>query len=893
MDKWVIEKELVVSENEATHYCYGSKNYFKIDTSTGREFYERYCEILSRGENPGVCEVTSGLDAITLTYEVNLTFSRAKVFNNSTNELLRSIDSYIYSIISVIQDQIKHCYQTDKERELIAAYLKRSKSPLIWTEETVEFYARIIFPYSHIPREQIKRFYLSVTNQLSANNALSKLIAEPLNPFTLTPYSSVLYEMYGSYIQDELSFHALYGIIGAEIQNMALLESVFKPCLNSLLGSSSLEKELEYYLPIFYSNFYSPQPMRSKEADPVLMAEVLNGNVDKKLERVSKLLGMIKSTRCNKYWSWIDIGNALHTMENSEKFLSLWINKTKEGNFKTEEDCRMEWEHFEQMDVTEKTLEWFASKDSPREYEEFRNKELDELFIQATEEKTHKAIAKAFHTIYINKFLCSNYETSKWYIFKKTHWVRMDGIATLMEYLNEDFQKELLLFKERLIAEKNRTKSREIQMRNDRIISNIGTLILNLSENPFKKTVCEELKVYYSNKKISSSLDMMGEFIATPSYVIDMRGGGPADIREGKPEDYCTRITKQPYKFYPKNDSRVVFVRQYMKQLFRSRPLRNYVKGLLGAMVKGTNIYKILAMFNGSGDNSKSAFVRMIESALGSYCAKIPITILTGKRGGADNPTPALLHTRGTHVVFMQEAGTDTIRSEVVKELVSGGYDTVMVRELFQKGEDIQDILITFIPIIVTNKFPTITDTQEAIWNRIRLINFSSKWTVNAPDSEQEQMEKGLFKVDRHFEEKIKRVAGAFLYMMVHYYNKYTLKGIKEPEDVLEATERYRISNNIFIHFTSECVKQVKDLEGNVDYTKSVTLDELYNAFKLWYIAQINQYKRRTPSKTEFKGEIEAIWKITATDGVYKGVELNVEVVQGFKGTKTGGSLLW
>jgi len=89
----------------------------------------------------------------------------------------------------------------------------------------------------------------------------------------------------------------------------------------------------------------------------------------------------------------------------------------------------------------------------------------------------------------------------------------------------------------------------------------------------------------------------------------------------------------------------------------------------------------------------------------------------------------------------------------------------------------------------------------------------------------------------------------------------------------LQATENFRVANNYYIHFTRDSVRQVINEEGVVDLSASVTLDELFNVFKSWYKDQ--QFGNKIPNKTEFKENIEGIWKEKADyDKKWYGIQL-------------------
>src|SRR5690606_11127424 len=105
----------------------------------------------------------------------------------------------------------------------------------------------------------------------------------------------------------------------------------------------------------------------------------------------------------------------------------------------------------------------------------------------------------------------------------------------------------------------------------------ISQLILKLSKTAFKKSLCEELKIYYQKENFCTIKDMNPHYMSTPSGIIDLRGDSPI-VRSGKPQDY---ITKQTRYAYPHNftweHAAVKMTMNYLRQVFRSQTLLNYI----------------------------------------------------------------------------------------------------------------------------------------------------------------------------------------------------------------------------------------------------------------------------------------------------------------------------
>lgn len=434
----------------------------------------------------------------------------------------------------------------------------------------------------------------------------------------------------------------------------------------------------------------------------------------------------------------------------------------------------------------------------------------------------------------------------------------MDGIKDLMLCINDRFQ-PILEKRQFELAEKiAKSRDAEFKAKNQNLITLIVQLIAKLSKNGFKESLCKELKIYYTKDGFNRLKDMKPEYMATSSGVIDLRGGIPS-VRPGKPQDYITKCTRYPYPHtYNWNSPAVQMTMDYLKRVFRSKTLFDYVLRLGSSLLLSGNHNKIFPIFSGEGNNSKSIFVRIIECAFGSYAVKLPTSLITEKRTAADAATPTLIHSQGAKVAFLQEPNhKDSIQSGTVKEL-TGGVDTMYVRDLFQKGSKIIEMEVTCVPILIANKIPSIPDCQPAIWERTRVVIFDGKWSTNAPESHEEQMRTGVFKIDKFFDRNIPQMAPALLWIFVQKYPDYSNPvngGLNDPPEVLQATENFRVANNYYIHFTRDSIKRMVTATGEPDYTAFVTLDELFNTFRKWYGDQ--QFRAKMPNKTEFR----KIWK--------------------------------
>jgi phage/plasmid-associated DNA primase len=181
---------------------------------------------------------------------------------------------------------------------------------------------------------------------------------------------------------------------------------------------------------------------------------------------------------------------------------------------------------------------------------------------------------------------------------------------------------------------------------------------------------------------------------------------------------------------------------------------------------------------------------------------------------------------------------------------------------LNENGEDIE---LTIKLIMSANNIPNITEPDEAIKNRVKIIPFGSVWCANAPISEEEQMATRTFKMDPDFEKRIPILASAFLWILVQYFPKYCAEGLKDPQSVIDYTREYWNNNDIIGKFVSDNVKEAYVSEGVRDMNSKVTMNELYTEFKTWFRSSYPQ--DRLPNRDVVRADFIKRWGRSGSDG--------------------------
>jgi phage/plasmid-associated DNA primase len=898
MESWIRAFYIRNQSFESATHCFES-NLIEFPQDYIEDFWVQYCDAVRRNESPKIYEYVQYKDSIPLGYDFLFQFNRdgIPVTRDDALYLINGIDRFIMTVVGTIQRSLKSCFELQgSENELFACVLNRDHENLLtWSNEDVRYVARVIFPYAKIQKEHVGKFYHIVIDDLTTNtirpeDLLGYQCRNGINSI-IVPISGEKIELYGS-DEHNLTLSKIYSDI-TFAQNYYDLETVFDPKLHSAVKTGLISHEVisqniyqygtKFWLPLLFSVQYNDD--RTMIPKDFLKQNIQASNLDmssltdelaNSIQRCRKLLSFISFRRAKEYWSWVDIGLALMSVKEDEGF-ELWCSFSVNSTFRDKEECEEYRSSITgsgdiNTGVTIETLEYFAYLDNKVQYENYRRKDITDAINNAIFNQEHSYIANAFYLCFPFDFLCSNYEHNEWYYYTSHRWIKIDGTSTLVSYINTKFRN--IIEQRRVELAKLALDSRDTEFKNrqNTIITLISKLICKLSNISFKEAICKEAKIYYHKPDFNKFRHLNYEFTGVSNGVIDVRGGVTV-FRQGKPQDYITKCTRSQYREFTWSDKEVVNTMSYLNKVFRNQNVRKYITLFLASLLYTGNRHKLFMIFTGETNNSKSILIRLLEYTLGDYVIKLPISLITSKRTAADSATPTMMIGVGAKLgVFQEGDKTDVIRAATVKEI--SGNDEVYGRDLYQKAGTITSLAISYIPVLVTNNIPEIRDCQSAFWQRTKLIDFTSTWVQNPPASEEEQFKLGLFPMDPNFDSKVKSFANPLLWIMTQMYSTYVNEGLQAPNEVNIATDKFREKSSIYINFTRDCIKQALTKDGLVDMEISITLDEAFNAFKVWFRDQ--EFKRKIPNKAEFKEEIERIWhQKLDNERKWYGVQLN------------------
>ena len=262
-----------------------------------------------------------------------------------------------------------------------------------------------------------------------------------------------------------------------------------------------------------------------------------------------------------------------------------------------------------------------------------------------------------------------------------------------------------------------------------------------------------------------------------------------------------------------------------MQQLFPDEELRKYMWQHLASTLIGVNTNQTFNIYTGHGSNGKSMLVKLMGKCLGDYYGTLPITLVTQKRNSVGSTSSEVVQLKGKRYVVMQEPSKgDKINEGIMKEIT--GSDPLQCRGLYKDS-------VTYIPqfklAVCTNTLFEIKSNDDGTWRRIRVCDFTSKFTENPYEDEvkfPKEVYKHQFKIDKRLENNFDKWAPILLSMLVEM--AYKLQGdVTDCKMVLASSNQYREGQDYLAEFAKDKIEKKTG--------RKIKKIELQESFKQWY----------------------------------------------------------
>ncbi len=286
-----------------------------------------------------------------------------------------------------------------------------------------------------------------------------------------------------------------------------------------------------------------------------------------------------------------------------------------------------------------------------------------------------------------------------------------------------------------------------------------------------------------------------------PNGTVDLKTGVLARHRK---EDLITKMI--PVKYDPTAQC-PLWLSFLNKILGGDQAVIEFLQKAIGYSLTGSVQEKALFVLYGVGDNGKTTLLETIRAMLGEYAGLAEIDVFMHRSlDSAKERAVADLHGKRFVTASESEEG-QRFNEALIKRLT--GMGRLVGRRLYSNSFEFDPEFKLFLD---ANYKPTIRGTDNAIWNRIRLIPF----TVSIPKPQQ----------DRELGKKLREELPGILAWVVEGCLKWRQEGLGSPTAVEQAGEAYRGEMDLVQEFVDDCCE--KDAEAKTP------ANNLYDAFSRW-----------------------------------------------------------
>lgn len=829
---------------------------FQISRETMEPFWENYCDAIQNDEKCclGIAEKLQVHFPILVDFDLKVPFSEEKdvsrLYTKSQLEsVIRDYQEVIRTILDNYQDKHAMCCVLEKP-----AYKVTSG-----TNEYIKSGFHLHFPNVFLSKSDHEVHLIPrVKKMINKSKAFKNLGFENAGDDLIDNcYIKNPWLLYGSKKSESMEPYKLTCIYNEEREEITL-DDAFKNY--KIYDCDEVEIPLkednyEFYLPRILSVVpWFRQICEVKQNLPSLIKmnigvnqkkDYVIKNLSETLEKASKFLNIMSDQRAADYSNWMHIGWALYNIsDGNENGLAVWLQFSSRCAEKFKEaDCISTWDKMEKKDppMTIGTIAYFAREDNPTEYNKILNQYSDG-YIKESLQGSHNDLAKVCYERYGTEFVCASVSQNIWYQYCNHRWKRIEEGIFLRQKLSHDIVK---LFEERrddLYAKMSKCLDGDKSIYNSHV-KEVQKMINSLKNNSFKNNIMKECKDVFYDENFLKNLDKNEWIIGFKNGVYDLTKNC---FRSGVPEDYISLQMPIEYSEYSESDDQVKDVHDFLTKIFPDRQVRDFFLDISSEVFIGGNRRKHVYFWSGEGDNGKSITQMFFEKMLGEYAIKLPTSLIIGKRTQSSQASPELVRAgNGVRWAILQEPDKkDNINIGILKEL--SGNDSFFARGLHQAGGEITPM---FKLTVICNDPPSISYSDKATWNRIRVIPFESTFSNSAPDTWEEQLKQKCFPKDPNFHEKIPGLIKPFAWVLLNHRKKGVIK-LVEPEKVLVATDHYRKKNDSYQQFNEESI--IEDKKG------SVNLPELYNSYKDWFKESFPG--QSLPNKGEVKEYYTKLW---------------------------------
>ena len=548
--------------------------------------------------------------------------------------------------------------------------------------------------------------------------------------------------------------------------------------------------------------------------------------------------------RAGEYQDWVNLAICLKNIANTEDSFKIWVDVTrhvddhhKKAKY-SESELRTKWGLIrvdESKKLSMPSLVHWAKEDNFDKCRSIHSEFLTEFIINYVKD-THVSIAAIVCETFKNEFRCSmgaKRGAFLWYQYATgSHaWKMLRTPNVLRAHISGRIKSEIMQASKKLMdmwqastedAEKERIDAkRKILFKIER----------DLEMTIFKDHVMKECQERFYDEEFLDRMNSNPYIVGLANGVIELRhydneelaGRPQVYFRAGRPDDcisfqmgHCDPdLDPIPYHVYDPSTPEQRDIAEFFRKIYPDPVLREYVLTLLSSCLEGKNAEQKFYVMQGPGSNGKSMIEILMESTFGDYGTSMSTTVLTRKKPDSGAANPDIITVKNRRYIHTGEPDDNEKINTAIMKQYSGG-DRVPARALFSEQEK---FVISGKIFMSCNDLPPVSKMDGGTWRRIRVIPHVSIFK-DAGDPLIDPS-KNIYEKDLDMENKLRHWRTAFLSLMVHYYDtKYLAHGLKEPECVSHASDKYKEDNDVFMAFFNDLY--VKEAAAGPIYAKVV-----------------------------------------------------------------------
>lgn len=266
----------------------------------------------------------------------------------------------------------------------------------------------------------------------------------------------------------------------------------------------------------------------------------------------------------------------------------------------------------------------------------------------------------------------------------------------------------------------------------------------------------------------------------------------------------------------------------FLNMVLPHEPVRRYLQKAIGYTLSSEYMEKCMFILYGeNGNNGKTTITKVIYRLMGDYAVAAEKQTIMDTRGhNAGAPRPDLVRLRDRRFVCISEnEKEDKLAEGLIKNLTGGGI--LICRTLNHEPVEFPALFKMFLD---TNYKPQVKGTDQALWNRLKILNFD----VTIPPD----------KIDLSFSEKLEGELSGILNWGIEGYRLYKSEGLSMPDEMKILIDDYSEDMSSLDQWYKECIQVKSSIEKIGPF---YTSKELFQSYKNWceYNGEFNWTQRK------------------------------------------------